>query len=127
MTETARAWVGGAVAFVAAAALAGLGTVWHHALVTVGSLGRLPVGLALGVLALAGLTVFVRAWRGFAGVMGAVAGAFLVTQVLAQVGPGGDVLIQGDAVGYAWMVAAPLAALVPALLRRRRPVQASPR
>jgi hypothetical protein len=122
-SETTQAVVGGVVSGLVGALLAGLGTVWHHALVQVGSLGRWPVGLVLASLVVAGWSTCARAWRGYVGLLGAVAGVFLVTQALAQLGPGGDVVIQGDKWGYAWLILAPVAALVPAFIRRKQSSQ----
>ncbi len=72
--------------------------------------------LALGVVASAG--VLVRAWAGGRGML-VLGGALLLTvAAMALPGPGGDVLVAAQPVGYAWYGGALVVALVGLLPRR---------
>jgi hypothetical protein len=60
-----------------------------------------------------------RAWAGYWGVVAAAVGAFVATQAAALAGPGGDVLIPAQSLGYLWLVLAPTLPVVVAFAPRR--------
>ncbi|MDR1633611.1 MAG: hypothetical protein LBS27_01530 [Bifidobacteriaceae bacterium] len=105
-------------AVVCGAVVAILG-VWHRSSVTLGPVAAFPLGLILAVIGVFGCALAARALAGWAGVFGAAVGAFAVSQVSALSGPGGDLLIQGDWLGFAWAAAAPLVVMAVAFLPRR--------
>ncbi|MDR2378778.1 MAG: hypothetical protein LBD70_05080 [Bifidobacteriaceae bacterium] len=92
--------------------------IWHRAVVTLGPLDAFPLGLVLGLLGVFGWAVAARALAGGAGAFAAAVGAFVASQAAALPGPGGDLLIQGDVTGFAWAIAAPVAAMAASFLPR---------
>lgn len=84
-----------------------------------------PWGLVLALVLVALGGVVARAWVGALGVLAVGLGVATATAVLAAQGPGGDVLIAADMIGYAWYggaVAAALALVPPrAWFRDSRP------
>jgi hypothetical protein len=114
---------GGACAVLGA--LVGLvGTVAHRAAVV-----DLPVhlGLVLSLLAVLAAAVLARSWGGFAGLLGYGIGWVVVVQLLSLEGPGGDVLVPSQAVGYVWIYGGLLVVAAAAFLPRswfsERPVR----
>ncbi len=73
------------------------------ALVGAGAPRAVPwFGGAAGLIVVGAAAVFARSWRGFGG-LGVIAAVWAaITIPLATVGPGGSVLIAGDALGMAW-------------------------
>ncbi|MDR1188115.1 MAG: hypothetical protein LBK95_11785 [Bifidobacteriaceae bacterium] len=90
--------------------------VWHRASIPVGPIDFLPLGMILALLGVVGWAVTSRALAGWAGLFGAAAGAFVASQASALPGPGGDLFVQGDVIGFAWAIAAPLVTLIAAFL-----------
>jgi hypothetical protein len=77
-----------------------VGTVAHRAQV----LGLdLPLGLVLAMLAVLAAGVLSRAWGGLGGLLGYGIGWVAVVQLLSLEGPGGDVLVPSEPVGYVWI------------------------
>lgn len=75
-----------------------------------------PWGLALALVLVALGGVVARAWVGAWGVLAVGLGVLAATAVLASQGPGGDVLVVGDTIGYIWYagaVAVAVAMLLP--------------
>ncbi|MDR3359390.1 MAG: hypothetical protein LBO20_01775 [Bifidobacteriaceae bacterium] len=97
------------------AAVALAASIWHRARLG----GDFPVGMALACLAVAAVAVAGRAAAGWPGVIGVAVGVFVVSQAVALRGPGGDILVQGDVLGFAWIAGAPVLTLVAALLPAR--------
>ncbi|MDR3202740.1 MAG: hypothetical protein LBT54_06380 [Bifidobacteriaceae bacterium] len=95
---------------VAGAVAAGFGTLHHIAVLALGPVDPIPVGLVLGSLLVLAVSLFARAWGRLGGLAAATAGIFGLTQAMALTGPGGDVLIASRPLGYAWLV---LAVLLP--------------
>jgi len=79
-----------------------VGTVWHRAGVSVGSIDYLPLGIILGLAGILAVMVWLRAALGGAGLAGAALGTFVATQLVAQHVPGGGLLVHADALGYTW-------------------------
>ncbi|WP_174774888.1 hypothetical protein [Cellulosimicrobium cellulans] len=112
--------VGRGMACALVGVLVGLvGTVAHRAHL----LGvDLPGGVGLGIV-LALVTVFVagtlaRAWGGMAGLLGYGIGWVVVVQLLSLEGPGGDVLVPSEPVGYVWIYGGLLVVAAVAFLPR---------
>lgn len=63
----------------------------------------LPWVLVLCLLAVLAAAVMVRAWVGGGGLVAYGLGWLALVQVAATAGPGGDVLLPGDAWSYVWM------------------------
>jgi hypothetical protein len=93
--------------------------VWHRASVVVGPLEFVPLGLILALAAVLGWAVASRALAGWSGLFGAAVGAFVAAQAASLPGPGGDLIIQGDLLGFVWAIAAPLITIVVAFLPHR--------
>lgn len=84
------------VALVLGVIVGAFGTVMHRSIP--------PWGLVLALALVLSTGVLVRAWGGLLVLLGLAIGVFVSVQVLAQTGPGGDVLIpSGDRVGWVWM------------------------
>jgi hypothetical protein len=77
-----------------------------------------PWGIALALLTVFSAAVMARAWARRSGVV--ALGAALVLTILAMgvVGPGGDVIIAAQPVGYAWLASVVAVAVVGLLPRR---------
>lgn len=101
----------GLVALVLGAFVAVVGTVMHRAVV--------PWGLVLGLALVLCTAVATRAWGGWVTFVGYAAGVLFVVPVLAQTGPGGDVLVPaGDSLGLWWILGSALAIGVAAFAPR---------
>jgi hypothetical protein len=126
-TSTGRV-IGRAAACALIGAIVGLvGTVAHRAPVV--DVPALHLGLVLALLTVLAASVLARAWGGYAGLAGFGIGWVAVVQVLAIEGPGGDVLVPSQAVGYVWIYGGMLVVTVAAFLPRswfsERPVRAA--
>ena len=85
-----------------------------------------PFGVGLALLAVLAAAVVARAWAGWLGVLGFGLGVVTTVGVLGSRGPGGDVLVAADAVGYTWYAGALLvmvAALLPGRWFSDRPLE----
>ncbi|MGN8246836.1 hypothetical protein ACTHAM_000503 [Cellulomonas soli] len=99
-------------AFVLGLLVGTLGTVMHR--------WSWPWGVVLCLVLVLVAGVTVRAWGGAVPVVGYAGGLFLAVQVLAQRGPGGDVLVPaGDSHGWVWIVGAAVAVAAVAVVPRR--------
>jgi hypothetical protein len=93
-----RAVVGRAVlALLLGAAVGVIGTVAHRA-----EWAGLPTGLLMALVLTLSTAVLCRAWSGTVTLLAAGVGWLVAVQVLAASGPGGDVLVPAQAVGYVW-------------------------
>ncbi|WP_182113319.1 MULTISPECIES: hypothetical protein [unclassified Actinotalea] len=84
-----------------------------------------PWGLVLALATVLSAGVLVRAWAGWAGMLVLALGIVTTVAVLAMRGPGGDVLVAAEPVGYVWYGGAlvvGLAALAPARWFSDRPL-----
>ena len=103
-----------------------VGTVAHRAPVV-----DLPVhlGLVLALVTVLAAGVLARAWAGYAGLLGYGIGWVAVVQLLSLEGPGGDVLVPSQPVGYVWIYGGLLVVVVAAFLPRSwfgdRPVRSA--
>lgn len=95
-----------------------VGTVVHRAYQPWGMVGALLLVLSAAVTA--------RAWSGWVTWVAFTGGLFLAVQVLAQKGPGGDVLVPAGTLGLVWVVGALVMAVVVAVLPRRLFVDRTP-
>lgn len=77
-----------------------------------------PFGLLLALAAVLSASVLVRAWAGRLGLVGLVAGLGATVSLLGRLGPGGDLLIAAQPVGYAWYAAVVLVVVAAALPSR---------
>lgn len=77
-----------------------------------------PWGLVLGYLTVVSAAVLARAWVRGRGTLAFGTGLLATLVAAAYLTPGGDVIIAGDGIGYAW-IAAPVLVAVAALLPRR--------
>ncbi|WP_343035819.1 DUF6113 family protein [Isoptericola sediminis] len=91
-----------------------IGTVGHRML-----WGDLPVGPVLGLALTLSAAVLCRAWSGVGTLLACGAGWLVTVQVLAAEGPGGDVLVPADAIGYVWTYGGLVLFAVAAFLPRR--------
>jgi hypothetical protein len=97
-------------------AIAFVGTGIHRA--------RPPWGLVLALVIVISGGVLARAWAGWAGMLALALGLVTTVGVLGLRGPGGDVLIAAQPVGYVWYAGAAvvgLAGLLPARWFSDRP------
>ncbi len=62
-----------------------------------------PWGLVLSCATLLAAAVLARAWGQTAGVISLGLGWVIMVQILALEGPGGDVVIASQAIGYVWV------------------------
>ncbi len=90
-----------------------LGTVSHRT-----TWSDLPVGLVLALALTASTAVVCRAWSGVGALLACGAGWITAAQVLAVVGPGGDVLVPAQPVGLVWTYGGLLVFLGAAFLPR---------
>ena len=84
--------------------------------IVVGTVGTavhraLPWGLALALASVIAVGILARAWGGGAVVLATGLGVASSVAVLGGPGPGRDVLVLADAVGWAWYVGAALVAV----------------
>ena len=61
-----------------------------------------PWGLVLALVGVAAMGVLARAWSGTLGAFAAARGVATAVALLAPQGPGGDVLVPAQPVGYVW-------------------------
>ena len=86
-----------------------------------------PWGLVLALTAVLAGAMLARAWIGWAGMLALAMGLVTAVGVLSA-GPGGDVLLVADALGYVWYAGAlvvALAGLAPSRWFSERPVGSS--
>lgn len=69
-----------------------------------------PWGLVLALASVLSGAVLVRAWTGWVGPLALAMGLVTTVGVLALEGPGGDVLVAAQPVGYVWYAGALVAA-----------------
>ena len=84
-----------------------------------------PFGLGIALLIVLVAAVLARAWAGWLGMLSLGLGLVTVIGLLSLRGPGGDVLIAAQPIGYAWYASAlviGLAGLAPAGWFSERPV-----
>ena len=62
-----------------------------------------PIAVILCCVLVLLATVFVRAWAGWTAVLSFAVPFVVLTYVFTLHGPGGDLLIAGDALGYSWL------------------------
>jgi hypothetical protein len=87
----------GVIGLVLGAVVGTLGTVMHRSIQPWGVLLCLALALAAALTA--------RAWAGLAALAGYAVGLVVSVQVLAQRGPGGDVLVpDGQGIGWVWVL-----------------------
>lgn len=79
---------------------------------------NVPFGLVLALLVVASAGVLVRAWAGVRGMLLLGALLLITVVVMGLPGPGGDLLIVAQPVGYAWYASALVVAAVGLLPRR---------
>lgn len=85
-----------------------------------------PWGLVLALVIVVSGGVLARAWAGWAGMLALALGLVTAVGVLGLRGPGGDVLIPAQPIGYVWYAGAAavaLAGLLPDRWFSDRPVQ----
>ena len=87
-----------------------VGTGIHRLTQPWGLVGALAIVVVGGVLG--------RAWSGWAGILAVGLGVAAATGVLGSGGPGGDVIVAAQPIGYAWFAGALVVALAGALPRR---------
>lgn len=68
--------------------------------------GSPPLGLVLALVTVLVGGLLARAWIGWAGMLALAMGIVSTVGVLGAGGPGGDVLIVADALGYVWYAGA---------------------
>ncbi|WP_265520884.1 DUF6113 family protein [Oerskovia flava] len=93
-----------------------VGTVMHRAVVLDVDL---PIALVLCLLATASTGILARAWTGYGGLLGYGLGWVVAVQILSLEGPGGDVLVPDEPIGYVWIYGGLLVVAVVAFLPRR--------
>jgi len=91
-----------------------IGTVAHRT-----SWADLPAGLVLALVLTTGAAFLCRAWSGIGTLLGCGAGWLVAVQLLAAAGPGGDVLVPADVVGFTWTYGGLVPFVVVAFLPRR--------
>ncbi|WP_193311427.1 PIG-L family deacetylase [Georgenia satyanarayanai] len=106
--------VGVLVSVLAGLVMGALGTVVHRF-----TLDGLPAGIVLGLAGVLAAAVAARAIAGGGGLLLAALAAVGVTQAMAFLRPGGDVLVTNEVISYAWLFGAPLACVAAALLPAR--------
>jgi len=92
--------------------IGGFGTVVHRSI--------RPWGVVLALVLVLTVGVLVRAWGGYGPLAGYGLGVLAAVQVLAQTGPGGDVLVPAhQTISWVWVVGSPAMVVVAALAPRR--------
>lgn len=89
---------------------------------TVGTIAHrlwVPGVLVLALLVVLAAGVMVRAWIGTGGLVAYGLGWLVLVQLAATTGPGGDVLLPGQAISYVWMGGGMLMVGVAAFAPRR--------
>lgn len=111
--------VGRGVACALVGVLVGLvGTVAHRAHLLMDLPGGVGAGIVLALLAVLAAGILSRAWGGLAGLLGLGIGWVVVVQLLSLEGPGGDVLVPSEPVGYVWIYGGLLVVAAVAFLPR---------
>lgn len=87
--------LGYVVALLLGGVVATVGTIAHRLWV--------PGVLVLALVVVLAAGVMVRAWIGTGGLVAYGLGWLVLVQVAATTGPGGDVLLPGQAISYVWM------------------------
>jgi len=105
---------GAVVSLLAGLVMGMLGTVVHRYM-----LEGWPAGVALGLAGVLAAAVAARAIAGGGGLLLAALGVVVITQAMAFLRPGGDVLVTDETISYVWLFGAPLAAVAAALLPAR--------
>jgi hypothetical protein len=77
-----------------------------------------PWGIALAMIIVLSTAVMVRAWARAPGVIALGVAVALTVVTMSRLGPGGDVLVTTEAVGYAWLGSIMAVAAVAVLPRR---------
>lgn len=77
-----------------------------------------PWGLVLALVSVLAAAVLVRAWTGWTGMLALALGVFGAVSLLGQAGPGGDVVVAAQPVGYAWYLGGLVVALAGLAPRR---------
>ncbi|MDR2381660.1 MAG: hypothetical protein LBE08_10905 [Bifidobacteriaceae bacterium] len=108
----------GAVCGLVGAVVTLVACLWHRSVLDVGPWQAFPFGLIMALAAVIALGFAARAAADWAGLIGAAAGVFVAAQASALRGPGGDILIQGDAIGFIWIAGAPVLTLLVAVAPR---------
>jgi hypothetical protein len=81
-----------------------VGTVAHRATpLGIALPGGFGLGFVLALITVLAAGILSRAWGGMAGLLGYGIGWVVVVQLLSLQGPGGDVLVPSQPVGYAWI------------------------
>ncbi|WP_454084626.1 PIG-L family deacetylase [Georgenia sp. Marseille-Q6866] len=111
---TSGGTVGVLVSLLAGLVMGALGTVVHRF-----TLEGFPVGIVLGLAGVLAAAVAARAIAGGGGLLLAALAVVGVTQAMAFLRPGGDVLVTDEAIGYVWLFGAPVACVLAALLPAR--------
>ncbi|WP_402464255.1 DUF6113 family protein [Isoptericola aurantiacus] len=91
-----------------------IGTVAHRT-----EWADLPSGLVLALLLTTAAATLCRAWSGVGALLACGAGWLVAVQVLAATGPGGDVLVPAQTVGYVWTYGGLVPFVLVAFLPRR--------
>ncbi|MFC4554101.1 PIG-L family deacetylase [Georgenia faecalis] len=102
------------VAFAAGLITAALGTVVHRF-----EWQGWPVGMVLALVSVLAASTAARAFAGYGGTIVATLTVVFTTQAMTFVRPGGDVLVTGEPMSYAWLLGAPVLALLPVVLPTR--------
>lgn len=104
-------WLPIAVAAGAGLILGLLGTVVHRY-----SIEGWPVGVAIALLGVLAAAVAARALGGGGGLLVAAIAVVGVTQAMAFLRPGGDILVTDELISYVWLFGAPVACVLAAVL-----------
>ncbi|MDR0504544.1 MAG: hypothetical protein LBG70_01875 [Bifidobacteriaceae bacterium] len=96
-----------------------IGTFTYNASFTIGSLGPLPSGLVLVLLASLALAVIARSLGGISALGVTVLALFLTAQIMAGKSSSGDVLVPDQPVSYIWLAGCGLLPLTVAFWPRR--------
>ncbi len=78
-----------------------------------------PIGMILSALLVVAALTFARAWGGWTAVIAFAVPFVGLTFLYARPGPGGDLLIAGDSLGYAWLIASTIAVVIVCVLPAR--------
>ena len=90
-----------------------LGTVVHRY-----SIEGWPVGVVIALLGVLAAAVAARALGGGGGLLVAAIAVVLITQAMAFLRPGGDILVTDEVISYVWLFGAPAACVLAAVLPR---------
>lgn len=107
---TSWPWVAWAVCFVLGVMVGLVGTIAHRSVQ--------PWGLVAALVTLVAVCTVARATAGVGSHLAAGTGWLIAVQVLSSGGPGGDVLVPAELVGYVWVYGGLVAVLAPLLAPR---------